>query len=610
MLKTTLRVGSVIVLITLLFSTAGIATAATSSNSVWGSTATLVEPGAPPDVVSTVEDSSRSDRPEAASIQSAPSPFVQRSGTQFTLDGQVFRFGGANAYYISFDSQATVDDALQRAAAMNLKVIRVFGYHDHGSLDGSVPTVDVGGWNDIYFQYWDPATGKPAYNDGPGGLQRLDYAIDKAGKLGIKLIVTLTDNWNYHGGIDQYVTWYGLPYHDDFYSDARCKQAYKDYVNHVLNRVNSISGVRYKDDPAIMAWELANEPRLTGRSDIPSSGKGTAATITSWVQEMSAYVKSVDPNHLVSVGDEGFFNRPGADDWTYNGSQGVDSEALTNVPTVDFGVFHLYPELWEKSNDWGNQWISDHAQLSQSSGKPVLLEEFGLQDKSARNTVYKSWMDQLYQDSLSGFMFWTLGAIYPNGTPWPDDGFMIYYPCQTASIISAAALQFEQTASSSNPAPAPKPSAVVSEVYEDSLVGWSFQSSSGKTNLASTARHYSGSTSISYRDVAGASGLSIAPSSGSFDTRPYAYLRFYVRGDTTGGQNMGLAVQSGGAWGPIVNVDDYVTGGRVAARWRLVEIPLSALGADSADITGLNLRFLSGKGLQRVFIDEISFGNL
>lgn len=606
------RTGALLVLLVVTFSMVSNAAAAASGSTGNRTSPALVDPSAPPESRAVPVASSRGDRTESESnaLQSATSPFVLRSGTEFMLNGQPFRFGGANAYYIAYDSQATTDDALQRAAAMNLKVIRTFGYHDHGSLDGSVPTTDSGGWTDIYFQYWDSSTGKPAYNDGPEGLGRLDYAIDKAGKLGMKVMVILTDNWRYHGGVDQYITWYGLPYHDDFYRDARSKQAYKDYVNHVLNRVNSISGVRYKNDPTIMAWELISEPRLTGNGKVPSSGASDPGIITDWVQEMSAYVKSIDPNHLVAVGDEGFFNRAGGQDWTYDGSQGVDADAFITMPTIDFGVFHLYPELWEKPYDWANQWISDHAKLSQTSGKPVLLEEFGLQDKSARSELYRKWTAQLYKQNVSGFLFWTLGAIYPNGTPWPDDGFMIYYPGETATVISTAASQFEQVAPSPTPTPTPKPSPGTSDVYRDSLIGWEYQSSSGKANLASKARIHSGNASIAYTDVAGSAGLSLAPTNGTFDTSPYSGLRFYIRGAGRGGQDVGVSLLSSGAWGPSVDINSFIDAGKVTARWRLVEIPLSALGAEDSDIAGLNLQFLSGTGMQRVFIDDIKFVNL
>lgn len=67
----------------------------------------------------------------------------------------------------------------------------------------------------------------------------------------------------------------------------------------VLTRVNKMTGVAYKDEPAIFAWELMNEPRC--QSDL--SGK----TLQAWITEMASYVKSVDPNHMVEIGLEGFY---------------------------------------------------------------------------------------------------------------------------------------------------------------------------------------------------------------------------------------------------------------------------------------------------------------
>lgn len=39
-----------------------------------------------------------------------------------------------------------------------------------------------------------------------------------------------------------------------------CRDAFKGYVKSIVERNNSITGVRYCDDPTIMAWDLVNEP--------------------------------------------------------------------------------------------------------------------------------------------------------------------------------------------------------------------------------------------------------------------------------------------------------------------------------------------------------------
>jgi len=63
---------------------------------------------------------------------------------------------------------------------------------------------------------------------------------------------------------------------------------------------------------------------------------------------MSSYIKSLDSQHLVTVGDEGMFNNPNSTDSLYNGKGGGDNKAYTSVSTIDFGTFHLYPETWQK----------------------------------------------------------------------------------------------------------------------------------------------------------------------------------------------------------------------------------------------------------------------
>lgn len=129
-----------------------------------------------------------------------------------------------------------------------------------------------------------------------------------------------------------------------------------------------------------MAWELGNELRCgaTDGRNLPRSPNGcTPATLTSWVDEMSTFIKSIDPFHLVTVGSEGQFNDPASSDGFYNGGDGDDFAAQIALPDVDFGTFHTYPDWWSKTVQWANQWIIDHATAAKKAGKPVLHEEYG-----------------------------------------------------------------------------------------------------------------------------------------------------------------------------------------------------------------------------------------
>jgi len=366
--------------------------------------------------------------------------FVTRNGAAFDLGGQPFRFGGTNNYYLHYKSQLMVDDVFNDAAAMGLRVIRAWSSLECG---GDKPN-SAGGCSqgtDLWTQRWSNSANGPVYNTGPGGLQKLDYMLAKANQFGIKLILPLVNNWRDFGGMDQYVTWYGLPYHDQFYTDARIRQNYKSWVSTLVNRTNSITGVQYRNDPAIFSWELANEPRCINAS-LPTSGTCTADTLVGWANEMSTYLKGIDSNHLVSVGDEGFFNGNGcgSGSWPCNITDGVDNQRLTALPNVDFGTFHLYPTHWGQSNAWGTTWIQRHNEIGTALGKPMILEEFGITDQGARQSVYNQWLDTLRTGGGDGFNFWILTGIEDGGQLYPDyDGFRVTYPSNDATVLAAQA---------------------------------------------------------------------------------------------------------------------------------------------------------------------------
>lgn len=224
--------------------------------------------------------------------------------------------------------------------------------------------------------------------------------------------------------MDVYVEALGGADHNAFYTDASIQDAYKNYASTVINR--------YKNSTAIYAWELGNEPRCSGCE---------ASVITEWATTMSAYVKSVDGDHMVTLGDEGFFNRPNDPSYPYQGGDGVDFEANLEIESLDFGTFHLYTESWGQTYDWGNQWIADHAAACAAAGKSCVFEEYGVpEDGATRDTVMGQWHDTILANAtdIPADLYWQFGLTLSNGKTHDDT------VCLTLSLVIVSAFVANQ----------------------------------------------------------------------------------------------------------------------------------------------------------------------
>lgn len=362
--------------------------------------------------------------------------FVTRLGRRFMLDGKPFYVGGANAQQaLANKDRSGMESVFANAAQMGVRVLRIWGSSEIGARNGSVVTLGANPDWRPYYQYWDAANGRPAYHDAPNGLQHLDYAVALAKQRGIRLIVSLVDNWDwYWGGANQYVTWYGGSTHGAFYTDARMRKAYKDWVSHLLNRVNSVTGVRYADDPTIMAWGLANEASCHGGEKFPAVSCNRS-DVEAWIREMSTFVKSIDSNHLVGVGDIGSFGtrNDAAMGWPYRSTNEPDFETVLGMPNIDYGTYHLYPfdsTEGDKSLspiEWGRRFIRDREAIANAVGKPALLEEFGARDASVHAAAFDAWLGTLYEVGGAGFTFYEVGGRFRSGAPiWDTAGYSIY----------------------------------------------------------------------------------------------------------------------------------------------------------------------------------------
>lgn len=101
--------------------------------------------------------------------------------------------------------------------------------------------------------------------------------------------------------------------------------------------------------------------------------------------------------------------------------------------------FHLYPDHWSQTVDWGTDWITRHIREARRIGKPSMLGEFGILDKSTRNPVFKEWTDAVDKAGGTGWLYWILSGIQDDGTLYPDfDGFTVYCPSPVCLTLSNA----------------------------------------------------------------------------------------------------------------------------------------------------------------------------
>lgn len=316
--------------------------------------------------------------------------FVQRNGTHFVVDGKPFYVNGWNSYWlmaqgVDYTTRSAVKTVLQNGAAMGLSVCRTWAFYD--GMDGL--QAEPGHYSEDVFR-------------------ALDYVIVEARRRGVRLLLSLVNNLPAFGGKGQYVEWarnagadVGSS-NDSFFSDPTVRGYYKHYMKRIMTRVNSLSGIAYRDEPTIFAWELMNEPRC------PSDPSGD--TLQGWIEEMAAYAKSLDQKHLLTVGLEGFYGlstpeklekNPG--EWAKN--LGSDFIRHSKADLIDFASVHAYPDIWtpnlvmEEKMKYVEKWVRAH--IEDAAGvlkKPVLFTEFGVSDQTQNFEVKNriGMLDMMY----------------------------------------------------------------------------------------------------------------------------------------------------------------------------------------------------------------------
>jgi hypothetical protein len=145
-----------------------------------------------------------------------------------------------------------------------------------------------------------------------------------AGKAGLKLILDLCADGGPEGGKDSYAAWAGSPNSGVFYLDFQCRAWYQQYVQMLLTRVNTVTGVAYGKSKDIWAFNLLDSPAYAG---------GDPAVADQWASMMASFVKARTETQVVLSLDS---NASGLSPVEMAGQPGIDfilEEMTANVPS-------------------------------------------------------------------------------------------------------------------------------------------------------------------------------------------------------------------------------------------------------------------------------------
>jgi mannan endo-1,4-beta-mannosidase len=314
--------------------------------------------------------------------------FITVKGTSFYDGDKPFRFVGTNNYYLHYMPDS-VEYIFSEAEKMGFTVMRTWAFGE-----SSKPVPDD--WEKL--RYFQTAPGQYVESN----LQLLDHVIASAGKHHIRLVLALSGNWNDFGGAPQWAKWYGSSVKNDFFDNPAIEKGFQDWMAMLVNRVNTVTGVAYKNDPTIMAWDLMNEPR----DEKDTSGNFLAV----WIDQMAGFLKKTGVQQLVTTGEEGLRANNGTH---YSGTDFIRDH---QSPSIDYAVFHVYPT--QNGAGWNAKtlaailtaYVRDAHEILK---KPVVMEEFGI-EKGKPGYDQAQWIYEMmrvfYAAGGDGTNYWMLGA--------------------------------------------------------------------------------------------------------------------------------------------------------------------------------------------------------
>ena len=355
-------------------------------------------------------------------------PFVRVENGLFKIDNKPYYYIGTNFWYGAILG-STGEGGNRERLLKELDFMKSIGINNLRVLVGA------DGANGTPFRVEPTLQKSPGvYNDTI--FDGLDFLLSEMGKRNMYAVLYLGNSWEWTGGYIQYLEWSGhgkapipgvdgwpafMQYVRQFLQCDSCKQLFKQYTYDVITRTNRYTGVKYTEDPAIMSWQIANEPRAFSNENKPAYEQ--------WLKDMAAYIKSLDSNHLVSTGSEG--------SWGSENDMGL-YKRIHSDSNIDYLTIHIWPKNWSWINRDSipqtvgraiantEKYIQEHLAFADSIHKPLVIEEFGmprdnhqynLQDSTtSRDKYYEFIFKQVVASAnqrgqLGGCNFWAWGGF-------------------------------------------------------------------------------------------------------------------------------------------------------------------------------------------------------
>lgn len=301
--------------------------------------------------------------------------FVVKTGQHLSLNNQPFTINGVNSYDLLSQSDATIDTRFKELSTSGFNTVRLWCFNNRGAL---------------------------STND----LNKLDTVVATADKYDVHLICVLGNSYNDFGG----PSYLGAKDLQDFFSSPAIRMKYKQQIHTLLTHTSSFrNGKTLASSKTILAWETLNEPRI--ESDQSS------ATVYSWTKDIAQYILTLDTNHLISPGTEGFTQSyPGQ---LYNQQHGSSIEKICAIDAITLCSAHLYPKYLDNAATPSNQSIQTTIQTWREIGnklnKPIYIGETGYDlstpdaSNETRQNFFNTAMTSAKSSKIDGELLWNFG---------------------------------------------------------------------------------------------------------------------------------------------------------------------------------------------------------